>query len=145
MLITYSWRDLESVDPHLHARYTPSQHWWLVIEEGCLDRMHEPPTNTYFSVFIERLHKPRFGCANLRLQDPSNLHDMVIRHRIYENDQQDATVYDNLLFLGRSTCFERYFRSSGASKLYYSFWYYTRNAGWPAATYVCNTRSCNTV
>ena len=46
---------------------------------------------------------------------------------IYENDQQDAAVYDNLLFLGCSTCFERYFRSSsGASKLCYSFWYYTR-------------------
>ena len=46
---------------------------------------------------------------------------------IYENDQQDATVYDNLLFLGCSTCFEWHFRSSsGASKLYYSFWYYTR-------------------
>ena len=45
----------------------------------------------------------------------------------YENDQQDATVWDNLLFLGCCTCFERYFRSSsGASKLYYSFWYYTR-------------------
>jgi len=38
-----------------------------------------------------------------------------------------ATVWDNLLFLGCSTCFERYFRSSsGASKFYYSFWYYTR-------------------
>jgi hypothetical protein len=59
-----------------------------------------------------------------------------------------------LLFLGCSTCFERYFRSSsGASKLYYSFWYYTRTslpAGimgvlpWyqPAATYVWTTRSC---
>jgi len=46
---------------------------------------------------------------------------------IYENDQQDATVSDNLLFLGCWTCFERYFRSSsGASKLYYRFWYYTR-------------------
>ena len=44
---------------------------------------------------------------------------------IHTYDQQDATVYDNLLFLGCSTCFERYFRSSpGASKLYYSFWYY---------------------
>jgi hypothetical protein len=46
---------------------------------------------------------------------------------IYENDQQDATAYDNLLFLGCSTCSERYFRSSSvASKLYYRFWYYTR-------------------
>ena len=46
---------------------------------------------------------------------------------IYENDQQDATVWNNLLFIGCSTYFERYFRSSsGASKLYYSFWYYTR-------------------
>ena len=46
---------------------------------------------------------------------------------IYENDQQDATVWDNLLFLGCSTRFERYFRSSSeASKLCYSFWYYTR-------------------
>jgi hypothetical protein len=35
---------------------------------------------------------------------------------IYENDQKDAKVYDNLLFFGCSTCFERYFRSSsGAS------------------------------
>jgi hypothetical protein len=43
------------------------------------------------------------------------------------NDQQEATVQDNLLFLGCSTSFERYFRSSlGASKLYYIFWYYTR-------------------
>jgi len=46
---------------------------------------------------------------------------------IYENDQQDATVYDNLLFLGCSTRFEQYFRSSlGVSQLYYCFWYYTR-------------------
>ena len=46
---------------------------------------------------------------------------------LHENDQRDATVYDNLLFPGCCTCFERYFRSSsGASKLYYSFWYYTR-------------------
>jgi hypothetical protein len=46
---------------------------------------------------------------------------------VYENDQQDITVYYYLLFLGCSTCFERNFRSSsGASKLYYSFWYYTR-------------------
>jgi len=44
--------------------------------------------------------------------------------RVY---QQDATVQDNLLFLRCSTCFERYFpSSSGVSKLYYSFWYYTR-------------------
>jgi len=63
---------------------------------------------------------------------------------IYENDQQDATVWNNLLFIGCSTYFERYFRSSsGASKLYYSFWYYTRMS--LPATYVCNTRSCNTV
>jgi len=56
---------------------------------------------------------------------------------IYENDQQDATVQDNLLFLGCSTCFVRYFRSSsGASKLYLQLivlhtyaaagWYYGR-------------------
>jgi len=65
---------------------------------------------------------------------------------IYKNDQQDATVYDNLLFLGCSTCFGQYFRSSsGTSKLYYSFWYYTLPWYQPAATYVCNTRSCNTV
>jgi hypothetical protein len=51
----------------------------------------------------------------------------VHRDTIYENDQQDATVWDNLLFLDCSTCFEPYFRSSsGASKLYYSFCYYTR-------------------
>ena len=45
---------------------------------------------------------------------------------IYENDQHDATVWDNLLFLGYSACFERCFpSSSGASKLYYGFWHYT--------------------
>ena len=51
-----------------------------------------------------------------------------MRHdTIYENDQQDETVWDNLLFLSCYTFFERYFRSSsGSSKLYYSFWYYTR-------------------
>jgi len=27
-----------------------------------------------------------------------------------QNYQQDATAYDNLLFLDCSTCFERYFR-----------------------------------
>jgi len=38
---------------------------------------------------------------------------------IYVNNQQDATVWDNLLSLDFSTCFERYFRSSsGASRLY---------------------------
>jgi hypothetical protein len=43
------------------------------------------------------------------------------------NDQQDATVKNDLLFRGCSTCFERHFRSSsGASKLYYTFCYYTR-------------------
>jgi hypothetical protein len=46
---------------------------------------------------------------------------------IYENDKQDAIVWDNLLFLGCSTCFKRYFwSSSGASKLHYSFWYCKR-------------------
>jgi hypothetical protein len=46
---------------------------------------------------------------------------------IYVNNQQDGTVEDNLLFLDCSTCFERYFRSStGASKLYLQFWYYSR-------------------
>ena len=46
---------------------------------------------------------------------------------IYEYVQQDATVWDNLLFLGCSPFFERCFRSSsGVSKRYYSFWYYTR-------------------
>jgi hypothetical protein len=30
----------------------------------------------------------------------------------YSNDQQDATVYVNLLFLDSSTCFSQYFRSS---------------------------------
>jgi len=84
---------------------------------------------------------------------PTNIYDHLfdthvsVHHDIiYENYQQDATVYENLLFFGCSTCFERYFRSSsGASKLYYSFWYYTVCRRWPAATYVCNTRSCNTV
>jgi len=56
-----------------------------------------------------------------------DIHVSVHYDIIYENDQHDATVYDNLLFLGCFTCFERYFRSSsGVSKLYYSFWYYTR-------------------
>jgi hypothetical protein len=44
---------------------------------------------------------------------------------IYENDQQDATtrMKDNLLFIGCSTCFEQYFRSSsGDYKMHYSFW-----------------------
>ena len=59
--------------------------------------------------------------------DLLNIHVSVHHDTIYENDQQDATVYDNLLFLGCSTCFELYFRSSSeASKMYYSFWYYTR-------------------
>jgi len=39
-------------------------------------------------------------------------HDIIF----YKNDQQGATVWDNLLFLDCSTCFKRYFRSlSGAS------------------------------
>jgi hypothetical protein len=51
--------------------------------------------------------------------------------RVY---QQDETVQDNLLFVVCSTCFQRYFRSSsGVSKLYYSFWYYTRTS-LPAAS-----------
>ena len=45
----------------------------------------------------------------------------------YENYQQNAAVWDNLSFLGCCTCFEGYFRSSsGAAKLHYNFWYYTR-------------------
>jgi hypothetical protein len=56
-----------------------------------------------------------------------DIHVSVHHDTIYENDQQDATVYYNLLFLGCSPCLERYFRSSsGASKMYYSFWYYKR-------------------
>jgi len=56
-----------------------------------------------------------------------HLRNTITWRAIYENGQQDATVQGNLLFLGCSTCFERYFRSSsGACKLYYSFWYYTR-------------------
>jgi hypothetical protein len=44
----------------------------------------------------------------------------IVTGLIYENDQQDAPVWGNLLFLDCSTCFERYFRSSsGASKLYF--------------------------
>jgi len=51
----------------------------------------------------------------------------VHRDTIYENDQQDATVWHNLLFLGCSAGFKRCFcSSSGASKLYYGFWHYTR-------------------
>jgi hypothetical protein len=43
------------------------------------------------------------------------------------NTMRLCTLIYHILFLGCSTCFERYFRSSsGASKLYYSFWYYTR-------------------
>jgi len=75
--------------------------------------------------------------------------------------QQDATVWNNLLFLGCSTCFERHFRSSsGASKLYLQLlvlytwvaagWFHGRvgtdvlTVPWnqPAATHVYNTRSC---
>jgi len=54
---------------------------------------------------------------------------------------------------------KRYFRSSsGASKLYYSFWYYTHMSLSPGIMgllehshdtsrqrHLCNTRSCNTV
>jgi hypothetical protein len=36
---------------------------------------------------------------------------------IYEDDQKDATVYDNLLFLGCSTCFEQYFSSLSGAKI----------------------------
>jgi len=55
-----------------------------------------------------------------------DIHVCVHHDIIYKNDQQDATVKDNLLFLGCSACFEPYFRSSsGASKLYYRFWYFT--------------------
>jgi len=62
---------------------------------------------------------------------PTQFIYIILRHCldeiIYENDQQDATVYDKLLFLVCSTCFKRYFlSSSGASKLHYRFWYYTR-------------------
>jgi len=47
-----------------------------------------------------------------------DIHVSVHRDTVYENDQQDATVMDNLLFHGCSTCFERYIRSSsGAYKL----------------------------
>jgi hypothetical protein len=58
----------------------------------------------------------------------TDIHVSLHHDTIYGNDQQDVTVYDIFLFLGYSTCFKRYFRlsSSGASKLYYSFWYYTR-------------------
>jgi hypothetical protein len=56
-----------------------------------------------------------------------DIHVFMHRDIIYKNDQQDAPGVDNLLFLGCTTCFDRYFCSlSGASKLYYSFWYYTR-------------------
>jgi hypothetical protein len=65
--------------------------------------------------------------GNVKHHDQFDIHVSVHHDTIKENDQQDATVYDNLVFLGSSTCFERYFRSSSrASKLYYSFWYYTR-------------------
>ena len=48
-----------------------------------------------------------------------NICGSVHRDIIYENDQQDATVQDNLLFLSCFTRFERYYRSSsGATKLY---------------------------
>jgi len=41
----------------------------------------------------------------------------------YENNQQDATIQVNLLFLVRSTCFGRCFRSSsGALDFIYSIW-----------------------
>ena len=48
-----------------------------------------------------------------------DIHGSVHQVIFHENDQQDAIVQDNLLFLGCSTYCERYFRSSsGASKLY---------------------------
>ena len=44
-----------------------------------------------------------------------DIHGSVHHDIIYENDQQDVAVQDNLLFLDCSTCFEPYFRlSSGA-------------------------------
>jgi len=87
----------------------------------------------------------------------------VCRCRLVSWECLNSFQQYNLLFLGCSTCFERYFRSSsGTSKLYYSFWYYTRMSlpsgimgvlervptlplYQPAAICVCNTRSCNTV
>jgi len=68
------------------------------------------------------------GIINVHnLKNRLDIHVFVHHDIIYENNQEDATVHDSLLFLGCSTCFGRYFRSSsGASKLYYSVWYYTR-------------------
>jgi hypothetical protein len=78
-----------------------------------------------FSIHQEECQKI-LGCT-LSIEKYGILHMSVVSIEGYENDHQDATVYDNLLFLGCSPCFERYFSSSsGASKLYYSFWYYTR-------------------
>jgi len=49
---------------------------------------------------------------------------------IYENYQQDATVYDNLLFLDSSTCFKRYFSLiiSSITTVFTCFWYYSRTS-----------------
>ena len=44
----------------------------------------------------------------------------------YESNQQDATIYVNLLFLVSSTCFGWCFRSSsGALNCIYSIWWYS--------------------
>ena len=60
------------------------------------------------------------GIINVHnLKNRLDIHVFVHHDIIYENNQEDATVHDSLLFLGCSTCFGRYFRSSsGASKLY---------------------------
>jgi len=61
---------------------------------------------------VEKEEEPKQNKQDKQL----DIHVPVHHDVIYGNDQQDATVYDNLLFLGCSTCFERYFRSSsGAS------------------------------
>jgi len=44
----------------------------------------------------------------------------------YESNQQDATIYVNLLFLVTSICFGRCFRPpTGTLDCIYSIWYYS--------------------
>jgi len=94
-------------------------------------RQAQPPETNFVTLKTEaahsseRLEQTYFSkrCNNPEGQNWRQL----LFNIIYENDQQDATVWDNLLFLGCCACFERYFRSSsGASRLYCSFWYYIR-------------------
>ena len=88
-----------------HVSATNEHHYTCTMGTDCFN---EPVTITFFHTALST----------------NTFRQIASYDIIYENDQQDTTVQDSLLFLGCSTCFERYFRSSsGASKLYYSFWY----------------------